>query len=275
MPRAIHYEVEGPIATVTIEGFNKYNAITSQMFGELADAFFKIDADRNVRVAILRGHGSEHFSTGADLKETEERRSRNNVASYSAPHALARQRRNFWFPHARAGLTSRLRQTSNPSLTPFIAAIPGYCLAAAMIVAFYRCSLRIAGASAKFGFPEIRFGGGQGIGMSTLPRQVAFAPLQLLASGMEYVDAPTALTMGLVNEVVPDDTLFARVREIAERVAEAPRLNLMAEKKGLRMADHQQQATIGSIASMVSSFVHLGLDDAGEPSDSTTSGTGG
>lgn len=260
MSRQIHYSVDDRgIATIAIEGFNKFNAITSAMFGELADCFERTDKDPNVKVVIFRGYGEENFSSGADLKETEERRSRNNVADYSAPHALARQRRNFWYPHDTAGLTTRIRFGGFQGRIPCIGAFSGYCLAAAMLMAMSHTTLRIAGKSASFGFPEIRFGGGQGIGMSTLGCQVQSAPLQRLAVCMDYVGAEDALAMGMVNEVVPDELLFQRVQQLAEEIALQERLPIMAEKRGIQAAHNQPQKVIAELAAQVSAAVHFGI----------------
>lgn len=262
MPRTVHFDGAAPVATITIEGYNEFNAITSAMFGMLARAFAQVDASPEIRAVILRGAGEKNFSAGADLKETEERRAKNDIAQYSAPHALARQRRNYWFPFEGSGLTSRMQMTGASSVTPIIAALTGYCLAAALIVVYYRSSLRIAGESARFGFSEVRFGGGGGVAMSTLGHQVAFAPLQELAIG-EYIDARAALTMGMVNEVVPDEEVFPRVEEVAHRIAEAPRLNLLAEKRGLLMARNQSQEVAGVVASSTAAFVRLGIGSGG------------
>ena len=64
---AIIYEVEGPVATITLNRPEVANAQDTQLIDEVDEAFDLADADENVRVVVLAGNG-RHFSSGHDLK---------------------------------------------------------------------------------------------------------------------------------------------------------------------------------------------------------------
>ena len=100
---------------------------------------------------------------------------------------------------------------------PLIAAINGYALAGGLELALF-CDIRIASETAQFGTPEVKWGILHGYGAVRLPDMIGMSnTMQLLLTG-EFVDAQTALRMGLVTEVLPPDELMPRAEAIAEQI---------------------------------------------------------
>ncbi len=158
---------------------------------------------------VVTGTGEAAFCAGADLKAIDTLGPRLDL------------------PEGPLGF-SRL-----PSPKPTIAAICGWCLAGGFELALW-CDLRVATPSARFGFTERRFGvplidGGT----QRLPRIVGQGrALDLVLSG-RTVEAPEALAIGLVTEVVPAGSHVARALEIAEGLAAFPQVTMLSDRRAL------------------------------------------
>jgi enoyl-CoA hydratase/carnithine racemase len=173
----------------------------------LADAFRQFEADDEARVLILTGAGHEAFCAGADLKNIE-----------SLAPRLDK-------PEGPLGFT---RLTASK---PTIAAISGWCLAGGLELALW-CDVRIATGDAKLGFPERRWGvplidGGT----QRLPRIVGMGrAMDMILTG-RIVEAPEALDMGLVTEVVAHGQHLERALEYAEGLAAFPQETMLADRR--------------------------------------------
>ena len=78
----VRTSIEGAVATVTLDHPGRLNAITVAMWGELADAFGRLSADRDLRCVVVRGAGG-HFAAGADIREfPRERADLDGVMAY-------------------------------------------------------------------------------------------------------------------------------------------------------------------------------------------------
>jgi enoyl-CoA hydratase len=123
---------------------------------------------------------------------------------------------------------------------PVIAAVNGFALGGGCELAM-ACTLRLASDTARFGQPEVKLGVIPGFaGTQRLPRLVGKGrALDLLLTG-RMIDAQEALSIGLVNRVVPAAELMARARELAETLAAlapaAMRSIIEAVHRGLEMA---------------------------------------
>lgn len=239
----IDYEVRGHVATIRIRGYNDHNPITQQMYLDLHERLSALDSGQGARVAILRGSGDRHFSVGGDLKKHQ---------AQAEPLTTAGHLSAFWFPDRAvpaAGL-NRVTLFSRRTVTPIVAAIQGYCLGGAFITMCLHSSLRIAGESARFGFAESRLGLG-GVSLSSrLGDQVPYAALMWLVASGEFINAQDALRIGLVNEVMPDDQVFARAEEVAAMVSQVPPLTVRAEKEALfhtQRVNFQSAMALGNI----------------------------
>src|SRR3954447_4691734 len=141
-PDIVLYEVEDGIATITINREERLNAISTETFDRIEEAFRRFDADPAAQVAILTGAGRRAFSSGGDLKEFTER-GVTQVANF-------RQH-----PPARYPSASYAWEVDKP----VIAAVNGPALAGGFRFALL-CDLRIAADHATFGITEAKVGRG-------------------------------------------------------------------------------------------------------------------
>jgi enoyl-CoA hydratase/carnithine racemase len=252
----IGFEVEDHVATITIDGYNELNPMTQEMYEELNERLVQLDREPTLRVAILRGAGERHFSAGGNLKVY-------HGASQSLP-PLARVQ-TFWHPWApadpRANAISRVTIWGRRTVKPVVAAVPGYCLGAALMILGLHTSIRIAGESAKFGLAEILRGlGGSATVRSLIPRQIAYAPAMWLAMTGRSLDAGEALRVGLITEVVPDDQVFDRAREVANVVALGAPVALIAGKQEYYQCEGQPQERVAAFSSALGTLNRLDPD---------------
>jgi enoyl-CoA hydratase/carnithine racemase len=212
----IIYRKEGRIAYVTLNRPERLNAIDPQTSGELLTAFEDFKDDDDVWVAIVSGSGDRAFSTGNDLVATA-RRGSGEASAGPAPR-----------PAPFAGITRNFE-----CFKPIIAAIDGYCLAGGLELAL-ACDIRVASETAQFGLPEptraIIPGAG---GTQRLSRMVPMAiAMKILMTGGR-IDAQAALNCGLVSDVVPQDQLMDKARQIADQICECGPLAIRAIKEAV------------------------------------------
>jgi len=191
----IVYERKEGIGIITLNRPDRMNAINMQLVRELDDVMDQIEKDEEVRVVILAGH-ERFFCAGADIREE------------ITPYYLAKLRNVF-----------RKIECADK---PFIAAISGVAFGGGCELSLV-CDLRIASETARFGVPEIKIGiipsGG---GTQRLPRLVGVAKAKELLFSGDPIDASTALRIGLVNKVVPTDTLIDEAKIVAKMILERP-----------------------------------------------------
>jgi enoyl-CoA hydratase/carnithine racemase len=202
----ISYEIDGPVATITLNRPDKLNAYTALMGSEIEDAFRAADGDDGVRVIVVTGAG-RGFCAGADISGGA---SAFDVKQGAAMFQGARPR------GSRGGFVEAIYNCRKPS----IAAING----AAVGVGITLClpmDIRIASSDAKIGFVFARRGLVPEAGSAWfLPRLVGLdQALRWCLSGRLF-GADEAKVGGLVSEVLPPDRLLARAREIALEIAE-------------------------------------------------------
>jgi 3-hydroxyacyl-CoA dehydrogenase len=179
---AVSIAVEGGIATVTLSN-PPVNALSHAVRAGLSDAVTRIEADPDVKGAILRGAG-DSFIAGADIRE-------------------------FGLPPQDPALPDVVRQLA-ATRKPWVAAITGVALGGGLEVAL-GCTHRIAAPGAKLGLPEVNLGIIPGAGGTVLlPRLIpADRALEMIAGG-KPVSAAKALEIGLVDEVAEDPLAAAR-----------------------------------------------------------------
>ena len=208
-----------PAAIVTFNRPDKQNALSAAVLRAIDDELAKLDADPQVRGIVLTGN-QKVFSTGGDLKEAL---AINDLADTRA-----------WletFQRANA----RIESVSKP----VIAAINGYCVTGGLELALC-CDIRIAGTGSQFGVTSSRIGTVAGAGApARLARLVGPAwAKEMLFSG-NFIDADTALRIGLVSEVVaPEEVVakaLARIDTYAQRAPLAIGYAKMAVNNGLQM----------------------------------------
>ncbi len=200
------YEVEDNILTVTLNRPGKLNAFNRTMRDELIDALDHADADDDVRAIIFTGAGRA-YCAGADLSGGGSTFDRDVNADGAVVHDVHRDG---------GGLVS-LRIYD--CLKPTIAAINGAAVGVG-VTSTLPMDVRIAGASARFGFVFSRRGiVPEACSSYFLPRVVGISRAAEWCFTGEVFDSAEALDGGLVRSVVPDDELLPTARELATRIA--------------------------------------------------------
>jgi enoyl-CoA hydratase len=206
---AVRYEVDGPLAVVTIDRPEVANAIDRPTAEALADAFRRFDADESLSVAVLTGANGK-FCAGADLKAMREDPSRvSRVASDG---------------DGPVGPTRMLLGK------PVIAAVEGHAVAGGVELAAW-CDLRVAAEDAVFGVFCRRWGiplmdGGT----IRLARLIGHShALDLILTG-RAVSGEEALRMGLANRLVPPGRALPEALSLAREVASRPQAALRSDR---------------------------------------------
>jgi enoyl-CoA hydratase len=209
----VHVEKNGPVTTVILSRPEVRNAVDRDTAEALADAFRAFDADDTTLVGVLWGdHGT--FCAGADLK------------------AIAMGQPNRVEPTGDGpmGPTRLLLQK------PVIAAISGHAVAGGLELALW-CDLRVMEEDAVLGVFCRRWGVPlMDGGTIRLPRLIGLSQaLDLILTGRP-VGAQEALSMGLVNRVVPKGTAREAAEALAHEIAQFPQACL----RGDRLSAYEQ-----------------------------------
>jgi E-phenylitaconyl-CoA hydratase len=196
---AIIFERRGPVATITLNRPEKMNALDPATYEEITQAFADIEQDRDVLVGIITGAGDRAFTAGADLK-----------LMHTGDEAGAGEE---WAPWRADRWDFGLTTTK-----PLIAAVNGYALAGGLELALI-CDIRIASPNATFGTPEVKWNLLHGFGAYRLPRIIGLShAMEMLLTG-EFIDAETALRIGLISRIAPADELMPEAERLAARIA--------------------------------------------------------
>jgi enoyl-CoA hydratase len=188
------------------------NAINRRMVEEMHAALEALEAREDVRGLVLTSSGGRAFASGADIAELRERRRTD----------------------ALQGINARLFARVEGFPRPTVAAIVGWCLGGGCELAL-SCDARVAGASARFGQPEVGLGIMAAAGATRrLPALVGLAQARRLLFTGEIVDAEEALRIGLVDRVVPDADVQAAARAWLEPVLRQAPEAVRATKQALR-----------------------------------------
>jgi len=194
----VRYEVDGPVARITIDRPERRNSMSFTVMHGLVEAFALAKADESVRVVVLTGEGDKAFCAGADLS---------GIADTSAAAI-----------HDGRGMIADIFRLMWSLGKPVIARVRGYALAGGFGLAM-ACDFVIAADDAQFGTPEIDVG--LWPYMITVPLLRCIPPrklLELMSTGRR-VSAAEAEQIGFVTRVVAVDELDAAVDELASILA--------------------------------------------------------
>jgi enoyl-CoA hydratase len=195
-------EQVGHTLVVTMNRPEAKNALSSAMLVGMLEAWERLNADDDLRCAVLTGSGGS-FCTGMDLKA---------AAADGGPNPYADRWAADPDLHWKALLRHlRLRK-------PLIAAVEGYAVAGGTEI-LQATHLRVAGQSATFGVFEARRGlfpvGGSTV---RLQRQIGYTnALEMLLTARAYT-AAEAHAIGLIGHVVPDGKAMAKAMELADLI---------------------------------------------------------
>jgi enoyl-CoA hydratase/carnithine racemase len=205
-PKTFSLDISRGVAAITLDRPERLNALTFEVYGELASTFRSLDKVTEARSVIITGKG-RGFCSGGDVEGI--------IAELFARDA----RGLLEFTRVTGALIQSIRELRRP----VIAAVNGVAVGAGAVIAA-ACDLRLASESARFGFIFPRVGlSGADMGASfLLPRIVGHGHAAELLFFGEVIDAGEALRMGLVNRVVPNADLPALASEWALRLARGP-----------------------------------------------------
>jgi enoyl-CoA hydratase len=211
------------IALCTFDRPEVRNALNLAMVEELNGVLDSLSKRADLKVLIFTGGGGKAFISGADIGELRDRK---------GADALTR---------INTDLFRRIEMFERPT----IAAVRGWCLGGGCELAL-ACDLRLAGDGARFGQPEVGLGIIPGAGgCYRLPRLVGLGNARELIFTGRIIDATEALSIGLVNRVVPDADLIDAARELAGRIAQNSALAIRFAKMILNgYPDMSTEATI-------------------------------
>ncbi|MGW0838808.1 enoyl-CoA hydratase [Streptomyces sp. NPDC002787] len=233
----VRYERRGSVAVLTMNRPAFRNAQNSAMTYALDRAFYRAADDDEVKVVVLAGAG-KHFSAGHDIGTPER-----------DAHQPFERRAGLWWDHSdKQGVESRYARESEVYLgmcrrwrelpKPSIAAVQGACVAGGLMLAWV-CDLIVASEDAFFADPVVRMGipGVEYFAHPwVMPPRIA---KEFLFTG-DRMSARRAYEVGMINRVVPHADLADHALELAERVAEMPRMGLALTKRAVNQAEDLQ-----------------------------------
>lgn len=204
-------ETQDSVAIVTLNRPEKRNAISPEMITEFLQILDEVESGA-ARVLILTGQ-DKAFCAGMDLQALKDFRSQSDAEIVSDARRIASLfRRVYGFPK------------------PTIAAVNGVAVAGGCGLATL-CDFTLALPEAKFGYTEVRVGFIPALVSSFVVREVGEKRARdLLLSGRIFT-ASEAQSMGLVNEILEEDSLMPRARELAQSLAEMSPVALAHTKR--------------------------------------------
>ncbi|HKW94359.1 MAG TPA: enoyl-CoA hydratase [Methylomirabilota bacterium] len=207
------YEVKDRIATITLNRPDKLNAFTGPMIERWAVSLHEAQHDPNVNVVVVTGAGKA-FCSGGDVGRMRE----------GEPTPLDNKN----------GLWERIHnvpKTLEAMDKPVIAMVNGVAVGAGMGMSLM-CDVRIASDAARFSTGYVRVGLVPGDGDTYfLPRLIGTARALELLWTADFIEAPQALALGIVNRVVPAAQLAEETYAFARRIADGPQIPIRMIKR--------------------------------------------
>lgn len=217
--RSFLYEADARtgVATITLNRPDRLNALTFEVYAELRDTFRALDTEAGVRAVVLTGAG-RGFCSGGDVEDI-------------IGALFAKDREGLLaFTRLTCDLILAIRQCRRP----VVAALNGTVAGAGAVIAS-ACDFRLAAPTAKIAFLFTKVGlSGADMGAAwLLPRLVGFGRATDLLMTGEFIDAETAVAIGLYHRIVPQDQLLGEATELAARLARGPSEALGVTKDAL------------------------------------------
>jgi len=204
-------EVEGDVATITLDVPGKFNRVSMAARDQLARVFAELDGDESVRFVVLTGAGGA-FTAGGDIAGFLEK----------SPWVVSQLAKNVAAPERCS--------------KPVIARLEGYVFGVGFELAL-ACDFRIAAEDVQLALPEATIGmiPGSG-GTQRLARMVGLGRAKDIVMRGRRVPADEALALGLVGDVVPAEQLGAAVTALLEELRRHSPLALAMAKRVLNAA---------------------------------------
>lgn len=227
----IHYTLDSKgIATILLDRPSKLNALTLDMVKSLGTAIDQA-IDNSARVLLIRSAGDRAFCVGADIKQ---------FATFTPEQMWGR-----WISSGH-----RVFRALNEVPMPTVAVIDGPAFGGGLELAL-SCDLRIASTDATFGLPETGIGTVPGWGgTDTLTRAIGRTRANAIILARKTIDADTAESWGLINEVHPSAELPSAVEALVRELLAGAPLAQQTAKQLIRAADSgASPATLEALAS--------------------------
>jgi enoyl-CoA hydratase/carnithine racemase len=204
-------EEKDGVVVLTLNRPDAMNSLSSELSLALQKAVKEIGRRRDIRAVIITGAGDRAFCAGADLKE---RRDLDADGKWQ-------QRSRIW----------ELNEMIWRMPQPVIAAVHGFCLGGGFEVALY-CDLRVAADNAVFSFPEMTLGAYPGAGAAVvLPRLIGRGRAKEIFFTARKLKADEALSLGIVEWVVPRDQIVSKAFEVANEIKKSSPLGVAGIKQ--------------------------------------------
>ena len=212
MAEFVTLEVDSAIATLRLDR-PPMNALNEQLEGELREVAVEAAQRSDIHAVIVYG-GEKVFAAGADIKE---------MAEKTAAEMANKEQ------HGLSEAMSTVAAIGKPT----VAAITGYALGGGLELAL-TCDRRIAAENAKLGQPEIQLGVIPGAGgTQRLARLIGPSKTKDIVYSGRFVRADEALSLGLVDELVPNDDVHAAAQRWAKQFVNGPARALAAAKTAI------------------------------------------
>jgi enoyl-CoA hydratase/carnithine racemase len=215
-------DVEGPLATVTLNRPQVLNAANLAFMEDFEAVVDALEAAADVRVVLVRGAGRA-FSAGVDLDMS---------GGGTSPELLGffeRQER------------SRGRLENLNTIT--IAAVHGYCLGGGLQLAI-SCDIRVCSSDCKLGLPAVNEGIFPGMAPVRLPRLIGLGPARRLVLSGEMIGAEESLRLGMVDYVVPPERFEEETAAIVQTYLKVPHTAAMVSKRLMRRSFEEPLSTL-------------------------------
>ena len=211
----VSLQKEGRTAIIKISNPPALNALNSKILTELSLALHEAESDKEVYAIIITGEGRS-FVAGADIQE---------MSSLNPAEGEA---------FGKVG--SDIFRSIEKSEKPVIAAVNGFALGGGCELAM-ACDIRIASDNAKFGQPEVGLGITPGFGGTVrMAKLIGPAKAKELIFTGRVIDAAEALSIGLVNKVVPAADILTSAIEMAKTIALKAPVAVRLSKKVINYA---------------------------------------
>lgn len=213
---ALLVEKENHVLTLTLNRPKKYNAMNKEMYDLLYEAIYDYRYNDDLRCCVIKGaQGAKKpvFTSGGDLKWFQQER------------AIHGER---WQPHFPA------YDEMEKTYKPFIAAVDGMCMASGFNLAVEFCDFVICTERSTFGIPALK----RALRLHyPIPyhEQMSLSNALYMTMTGKMMSAQDAYRMGYVAEVVPDDGLDAKIKEITDIIVDCAPASLAAHKALLKL----------------------------------------
>ncbi len=201
------------VVRLTICNAGSLNILGSAQINGVREGLEVLATERAIRVLVIAGESEKSMIGGADIKEMAK------LDQASAEKFIT-------------GLRD-LCEAVRAFPAPVIARMPGWCLGGGLEFAA-ACDFRIAAQDAKFAMPEVRVGIPSVIHAALLPRLIGWGRARWLMMTAATIDAPTALSWGLVDVVAKEGQLNVEIEKVVEMLLECGPEALRAQKALLK-----------------------------------------